>query len=52
MHVALCAVLVVKQFVYNLCDPVVGAVHGHLAGYVVAFQDVESSDQGNTCMWG
>lgn len=37
---------------YNLCHPVVGAVHGHLARYVVSFQDVEGSDQGNTCMWG
>lgn len=41
-----------KQFVYNLCNPVVGAVPGHLTGYVVAFKDVESSDQGNTYMWG
>lgn len=43
-----------KQFDHYLCNPVVGAVPGNLAGDVVAFQDVESSDQGNAGMrgWG
>lgn len=44
--------LVVKQFVRDLRNPVVGAVSGHLAAYVEAFKDVESSDQGNASMWG
>lgn len=35
-----------------LCNPVVGAVPRNLAGDVVAFEDVESSDQGNASMWG
>lgn len=50
MHYLCC--LVVKQFVRDLCNPVVGAVSGHLAAYVEAFKDVESSDQGNASMWG
>lgn len=36
----------------DLRNPVVGAVSGHLAAYVEAFKDVESSDQGNASMWG
>lgn len=43
--------IAVKKLAHYLCNPVVGAVPGNLAGNVVAFQDVESSDQGNTCMW-
>ena len=35
-----------------LCYPVVGAIPGHLVSNVVAFQDVESCDQGHASMWG
>lgn len=36
----------------DLRNPVVGAVSRHLAAYVEAFKDIESSDQGNASMWG
>ena len=52
---ALCTVFTlygVKQFVCYLSHPVVGAVPGHLAANVEAFQDVERSDQADACMWG
>lgn len=42
----------VKQLLYYLCNPVVGAVPGLLASNVVALQDIEGSDKGDTCMWG
>lgn len=42
----------VTLFQCNLCSPVKSVVPEHLACYVEAFKDVESSDHRQSRMWG